>query len=96
MLVHRLRRWPNIDSTLVQSNPFAAELFVSTFRQFKLELQNQFPASLTKSLYIYLKTDISQIQFFSEMLNLTNNFFPILKSFNFVLNWLKIVYVRAL
>ena len=46
------------------SNPSAAELFVSIFRQVKLELQTQFSASLTKSVYIYLKTDISQIHFF--------------------------------
>ena len=62
------------------SNPSAAELFVSIFRQVKLELQTQFPASMTKSLYIYLKTDISQIQFFYKMINFHKLFFIILKS----------------
>ena len=57
------------------SNPSAAGLFVSIFRQFKLELQTQFPASLTESFYIYLKTDISQIQFFYEMINFHKYFF---------------------
>ena len=54
------------------SNPSAAELFVSIFRQVKLELQTQFPASLTKSVYIYLKTDISQIHFFIKWSTSTN------------------------
>ena len=42
------------------SNPSAAELFVFIFRQVKLELQ-------TKSVYIYLKTDVSQIHFFNKI-----------------------------
>ena len=46
------------------SSPSAAELFVSIFRQVKLGLQARSPASLTKSVYIYIKTDISHIHFF--------------------------------
>ena len=64
-------------SVIPISNPSAAECFVSIsiFRQFKLELQTQFPASLTIFFYIYLKTDISQIQFFSEMMNFHKLFY---------------------
>ena len=57
------------------SNPSAAKLFVSIFRQVKLESQTQFPASLRKSVYIYLKTDISQIHFFIKKSSSTNYFF---------------------
>ena len=62
------------------SNPSAAELFVSIFCQVMLELQTQFPASLTKSLYIYLKTDIFQIQFFYKIINFHKLFFIPLQS----------------
>ena len=54
---------------------YAAELFVSIFRQVKLELQTQFPASLTKTVYICFKTDISQIHLFYKMINFHKLFF---------------------
>ena len=57
------------------SNPSAGELLVYIFRQVKLELQTQFPASFTKGVYIYLKTDISQIHFFYKMIIFHKLFF---------------------
>ena len=34
-------------------NPFVAKLFVSIFRQLKLELQTQFPASIDEMYLLY-------------------------------------------
>ena len=46
------------------SNPSAAELFVSIFCQVMLELQTQFPASLTKSLIFISKQTYLRFNFF--------------------------------